>query len=175
MTFRRAAPIAMAALITAGSATAVLARPQSGSSASETGDQAYVTATQQNDLFAITEGRMAARRARSAALRAYAAKSAQAHAADMQAVQRAAKAGSVVTPPPTLSGEQRQLVRQLQAASPASFGRIYLEQARDLNTQSIALQRGFSQGGGDAGLRRVASRLADAADSTTAELQALEP
>jgi putative membrane protein len=153
-----------AALCLAGvsSVGAVLAQPAaSPSAAPDSATQSFITQAAQTDEFERREGRLAERRARSAAVRKFAAHMVSAHTKTTQGLKAAIRqAGMTPPPPPPLSEDQTRMLADLARLHGRAFDKAYIDQQVQAHEAALGVVQGYAQTGDVAPIKAAAAKTA---------------
>lgn len=152
-----AAAAALLAALPATPATATLPTPPLAAAPREA--QPYLFHSGAGDIFEITTSMMAIQKSQNPDVRAYASTLIDHHTRSTNAALATAASAGVMPPPPELRADQKALITQLMAASPANFDRVYLSRQVPSHEQSLALQQGYAAGGDNPALRQTAQAL----------------
>ncbi len=139
----------------------VLGMNQAGIEAAVTpmGTVAFVNAVAASDLFEIESARLAATKAGSAEVKAFAQKLTVDHAkssSDLKAA--AARVSPPVTVTPTLDAEQQRMLNQLKSAAGADFDRRFIDQQTNTHQKALALLQDYLANGDSQPLKDFASK-----------------
>jgi putative membrane protein len=121
-----------------------------------TAAQPYVKMAGASDLYEIQSSQIALRKSQRADVRQYASMLIQHHQMTSQQVMAAARAAGHTPPPPMLMPMQRQMIAQLNAASPAEFDSLFASQQVTAHEMALNLHSSYAQGGDTPQLRSVA-------------------
>jgi putative membrane protein len=117
----------------------------------------YVMMAGASDLYEIQSSQIAARRATRPEVRQYAQMLIQHHQMTTQQVIGAARASGLNPPPPRLLPMQREMLRQLRAATAGNFDRTYISQQVPAHQMALELHSNYSRNGDRPPLRNVAA------------------
>ncbi|WP_240782087.1 DUF4142 domain-containing protein [Qipengyuania sediminis] len=117
----------------------------------------YVAMAGASDLFEIESSRLAATRAQSADVRAFAQMLITHHTQTTAATMAAARASGMSPPAPVLMPMQREMMEQLQSAPAGSFDEVYMRQQVSAHEMALALHRNYAARGDTAALRATAA------------------
>jgi putative membrane protein len=118
--------------------------------------QPYVMMAGASDLYEIQSSQIALRKAQRADVRQFANMLIQHHQTMTQQVMAAARAAGHTPPPPMLMPIHREMIAQLNAASPAEFDSLFLLQQVTAHELALNLHTAYAQGGDTPQLRSVA-------------------
>ena len=135
-------------------AAAQLPTPPMSSAPSQA--QSYLFYGGAGDVFEITSSMIALQKSQNPQLRAFASMLIDHHTRLTNGALDTAKSAGVMAPPPELSTEQKAMIRQLIAASPATFDRTFIDQQIMAHQQALTLQSGYASGGDVPALRQAA-------------------
>jgi putative membrane protein len=120
------------------------------------GAMTYVAKAGAGDLYEIQSSQMAATRARSPQVRAFAQMLVTDHERSTQMVADAARRDGLSPRPPMLEPPQRTMLRQLERARDRDFDRMYLNQQIPAHQQALNLHRTYARTGDGRALRQTA-------------------
>jgi putative membrane protein len=147
--------------------------PMTGVSTSD-----YVAQTAAGNLYEIQAGHIAQGKARSTAIKGFAATMVKDHGT-MQATLMAALDNAqrkIAHPSDQLPSDKQAMIDQLKATPKgAQFDSLYLGQQLQAHQQAWALQKGYATDGDDASLRQVAASAVPIVEQHIAMLKALQP
>lgn len=119
--------------------------PASGATAT-LGD--FVPRAAASDLFEIEAGKIAQAKGASADVKAFGKMMVTDHTKSSSDLKSAiAASGQAVTPPTTLPADKQALLDALNAAAPADFDRVYLDQQETAHNEALTLMRAYADGG----------------------------
>lgn len=126
------------------------------------------------DLFALAEGKLAAAQSQNAAVKAFAARSAEAHGKSLTALGAAVDSSlQTLSMPDAVTGDLQSKVSALQKLSGAAFDKAYLDDQIEVErTESEAL-RFYSKHGDTAQFKTYANATAPTAEATLSAAQSL--
>jgi putative membrane protein len=134
-------------------------QPGNDAAAMPTDAAGFAGAVAANDLFEIESARLAATKANSAEVKAFAAKLQAEHeqsSADLKAA--AAKATPPVTVTAALEAEKQAMLDQLKAANGADFDRSFIDQQTTVHQQARALLENYVGAGDSQPLKDFAGK-----------------
>jgi len=138
----------------------------------------YVSQAAAGDLYEIQAGHIAQGKARSTAIKGFAATMVKDHgtmaATLMAALDNAQR--KIAHPSDQLPTDKQAMIDQLKSTPKgAQFDSLYLGQQMQAHQQNWALQKGFATDGDDAALRQVAASAVPIVEQHLAMLKALQP
>jgi putative membrane protein len=120
---------------------------------------AFVDNLVQGNTYEIEAAKIAAQKAQSPDVKAFAKMMVRDHTAlGNEAQPVIAKAGK--TPPANLDQRHKGLLDNLRAAAPADFDKTYMDQQVAAHQETVNLLQGYAQNGNDAGLKNLANAAA---------------
>jgi putative membrane protein len=122
----------------------------------QTSSRDFVVAAAQSDAYEREAGHIAARKARSSAVRRFGQMMASAHARTTRTLKAALQREGRRAPPPAMSPEQDRMIADLRGAG-RSFDSMYVDQQIQAHEQALSLLQDYARSGDDRQLRRVAS------------------
>lgn len=151
----RAWHVAAAAGAVAAIVWALPAAAQQGASQQS---RQYVEAAAQSDAFEMFEAEAALTGSADPQVRAYAEMMLRDHGANAAGLRAAAADATVDPPAMQVGADQAALLAALQGLNGAEFDRAYAEQQALAHRSALTVQQAYATGGGDAGLRRLATQ-----------------
>ena len=106
----------------------------------------FISAASSADDFEIKSSTLAAERAASADVKAFAAMLVEDHTAAMAKLMEAGKADGVEIAQPSPDGEQQGLLGKLEAVEGAAFDRMFIQAQVFIHQRAIALFKGYGEG-----------------------------
>lgn len=146
-----------AAVNAAQDATSAAVGAASASTAGPVDTDAFVANAAISDMYEIQAGQVAQQKGSSQAVKAFGKMMVADHtalSADMKPLILAAGK----TPPPGLDERRKGMIDNLNAASPADFDQVYLDQQEAAHNEALTLMTGYAQRGDDVGLRGAAQK-----------------
>ena len=138
---------ATSAAVGATSASAVAATNSTGG---------FVTGLVTGTMYEIKAGEIAAKKAQSPAVKAFAKMMVADHTALSKSADPAIKASGKEVPV-EMDERRKGLIDNLNAAEAGEFDAAYLSQQEAAHSEALTLLKGYADGGDDAGLKAVAS------------------
>ncbi|WP_299004730.1 DUF4142 domain-containing protein [uncultured Caulobacter sp.] len=119
--------------------------------------EAFVSNAAIGDMYEIEAGKIAQQKGQSAAVKAFGKQIVTDHTALSNAMKPAILASG--KPAPTGLDERRKgLIDNLNAAAPADFDKVYLDQQKAAHDEALTLMQGYADHGDDAGLKAGATK-----------------
>jgi putative membrane protein len=118
---------------------------------------AFVTNAAISDMYEIEAGKIAQQKGKAQGVKDFG----KMMVADHTALSSAMKpliAAAGKTAPPGLDERRKGMIDNLNAAAPADFDKVYLDQQDAAHNEALTLMQGYAQRGDDAGLRDAASK-----------------
>lgn len=140
-------------------ATSTAVGAASAASAGQMTTDAFVTNTTIGDMYEIQAGEIAQSKGQAAGVKAFG----KMKVADHKALANEMKpliAAAGKTAPAGLDARRKGLIDNLNAAAPADFDRVYLEQQEAAHNEALTLLRGYAERGDDPGLKAAAAKAA---------------
>lgn len=123
----------------------------------------FVTAAAVSDMYEVAAGRLAATRARSADVKAFAQMMVAAHTKTSAELKAILATGKVDAKPPTVLDSRRQgMLDNLKGASAAEFDHRYMVQQVAAHREARALFEGYAKDGDHAAVKAFAGKTAPA-------------
>ena len=120
----------------------------------------YVARAGASDKFEIEESRLAERRSHNPHVVAFAREMVRDHTKSTAKVVAAATRTMGHAPPPAmLEDHQRDNLRDLRAAPPRDFDRVFVRQQADSHKEALDLQRNYADNGTDPALKHAATEI----------------
>jgi len=132
-----------------GKASAVTAGPVS--------TDAFVTNAAISDMYEIQAGQIAQQKGQSADVKAFGKQMVTDHTALSNAMKPLILAAGK-TLPTGLDERRKGLIDNLNAAAPADFDKVYLDQQQAAHDEALTLMQGYADHGDDAGLKGGATK-----------------
>jgi putative membrane protein len=119
----------------------------------------FVTAAAISDMYEIEAGKLAAARARSAEVKAFAQQMVDAHTKTSATLKGILASGKVnVTPPTVLDNRRQGMLNNLKGASAADFDHRYMVQQVAAHREANALFEGYGKDGDNAAVKAFAAK-----------------
>jgi putative membrane protein len=119
----------------------------------------FVTAAAISDMYEIEAGKLAAARARSADVKAFAQQMVDAHTKTSATLKSILASGKVNVTPPTMLDNRRQgMLNNLKGASAADFDHRYMVQQVAAHREANALFEGYGKDGDNAAVKAFAAK-----------------
>ena len=134
--------------------------------------QAYLFHGGAGDAFEITSSMIALKNSQNADVRAFATMLIADHTKLTNTTLASAKAAGLMPPPPILTRQQMDGIKQLTAAA-ANFDRFYLQQQMAAHQKALALHQGYAANGDTRPLRQNAATAAPIIQSHLQRVQQL--
>ena len=123
--------------------------------------EAFVTNAAISDMYEIEAGKIAAEKAKSPAVKDFAAMMIKDHTATSAKLKSTLASANVpVTPPADLDDRRRGLIENLRSASAADFDKVYLDQQTAAHQEALALMKSYADDGENAPLKQLAAATA---------------
>jgi putative membrane protein len=123
--------------------------------------EAFVTNAAISDMFEIEAGKLAADKAKSADVKAFAAMMVKDHTATSAKMKATLATADVSVRPPTALDARRQgMLENLKAAAPADFDKVYLDQQTAAHQEALSLMQSYADDGENAPLKKLAAETA---------------
>ena len=136
--------------------------------------EAFVTGAAISDMFEIEAGKIAADKAKSPEVKAFAAMMVKDHTATTAKLKATLASAKVqVTPPTDLDDRRRGMIENLRAASAADFDKVYLDQQTAAHQEALALMKSYADDGENAPLKKLAADTAPIVQKHYDEVQKL--
>jgi len=132
----------------------------------------YVTGAATGDMYEVEAGKIAAQRAKSPDLKAFAQMMIKDHTqstADLKAALATANAG--VTPPTDLDDRRKGMLQNLRAAGDTDFDLAYLHQQLAAHLEALTIHSGYADHGDNPALRAVAAKIKPVVEHHIAEIR----
>lgn len=134
----------------------------------------FANAAAASDLFEIRSSQLAARQARSAEVKSYAAMLIAEHTKSTNDLRAAAAQGTpAVTLAPALTAEQEANLTALAAAQGPAFDTLYAQVQVPAHENALATLRGYAERGDQAALRAFAAKTAPVVEKHLEQARAL--
>ncbi len=123
--------------------------------------EGYVTNAAIGDMYEIEASKIAQEKAKSPALKSFAAQMVKDHTATTAEVKKIVSSGSLaVTPPTQLDARRKGFIDNLKAASAADFDEVYIDQQVAAHKEALTLHRSYVDDGDNAALKAFAAKTA---------------
>ncbi len=137
--------------------------------------QDFLTKAVGADLYQIEAAKVAALKAHSAEIKAFAKAMGEEHASSRALLVAAAKGPGQPVPVPTQPTEQQQsMLHLLNREKPSDFDRTFIEQQVQIHQETLAVIDAYARGGQIASIRAVANGLAPDLRQDLDKAQAIE-
>ena len=149
---------AMFALTLAGASVAAIAQtpPPPPPAEAKTQAAAYVDAAGKSDMFEMESSKIALQKSKDAGVRSYAQMMIKHHTKTTAATTAAAKKAGMTPLPPVADAGITASLGELNAAAPAHFDRVYIDQQLPAHQAALDLHSSYASGGDQAPLRTSA-------------------
>jgi putative membrane protein len=132
----------------------------------------YVTGAAMGDMYEIEAGKIAAQRAKSPELKAFAQMMIKDHTQSSAELKAALADGSAgVTPPADLDARRKGMLQNLRAAGDTDFDLAYLHQQLAAHLEALTLHSGYADQGDNAALKAVAAKVKPVVEHHIAEIR----
>lgn len=121
--------------------------------------EAFVTNAAMSDMYEIQAGKIAQTKGQSAGVKDFGKMMVTEHTAMTNTMKPLVTAAGQ-TPPAGLDERRKGLIDNLNAAAPADFDRVYLDQQEAAHNEALNLMKGYGDNGADAGLKAAAAKAA---------------
>ena len=121
--------------------------------------EAFTTNVAISDMYEIQAGEIAQKKGQSAGVKDFGKMMVADHKA-MAATMAPLVTAAGQTAPTGLDERRKGLIDNLNAAAPADFDRVYLEQQEAAHNEALTLLQGYAEKGDDAGLKAAAAKAA---------------
>lgn len=154
-------------------ATSAAVGATSAATAGPMSTDAFVTNAAISDMYEIEAGRIAERKGQSPDVKAFGEMMVADHTA-MSNTMKPLIAAAGKTVPSGLDERRKGMIDNLNAAAPADFDKVYLDQQDAAHNEALTLMQGYAQRGDDTGLRDAASKAAPKIQSHLKHVQRLK-
>lgn len=121
--------------------------------------ESFVTNAAISDMYEIQAGKIAQAKGQSAGVKDFGKMMVTQHTAMTNTMKPLVTAANQ-TPPAGLDERRKGLIDNLNAAAPADFDRVYLDQQEAAHNEALNLMKGYGDNGDDAGLKAAAMKAA---------------
>jgi putative membrane protein len=123
--------------------------------------QGFVTAAATSDMFEVEAGKIAEQRAKSATVKAFAAKMVKAHTETTDQLKTILASGNAsVAAPMHLDDRHQGMIDELRGAKDADFDGRYISQQVDAHKEALILMQGYAKSGDNAPVKDFAAKTA---------------
>ena len=120
--------------------------------------QGFVTAAATSDMYEVEAGKIAAQRAQSADVKAFATQMVDAHTQTTEKLKGIIASNSIkVTPPAHLDSRRQGMIDNLRGASSTDFDHRYITQQVAAHKEANILMRGYAKDGDNAAIKSFAA------------------
>jgi putative membrane protein len=146
-----------AAVNAAQDTTAAAVGATSAATVAQVSTDAFVTNAGISDMYEIQAGKIAQKKGQAAGVKDFGKMMVADHTA-MSNEMKPLVAAAGKTPPSGLDERRKGLIDNLNAAAPADFDKVYLDQQEAAHSEALTLMQGYADHGDDAGLKAGAAK-----------------
>jgi putative membrane protein len=135
----------------------------------------FVTAAATSDMYEVGAGKIAAKRASSAAVKEFAEHMVKAHTETTDKLKAIITSNNIsVTPPAHLDDRRQGMIDDLRGAKAADFDNRYVAQQQAAHEEAQILMRGYAKDGDDPSIKQFAADTLPAVQDHLAMVKKIE-